>query len=215
MPDPIRYEILPLDQVLVYKSNTIQQDCIDKFGEEFAPIMFLWIQNNDPSGFDNNRELIRSIFKGNLDSKETRFFYRLEKILRLYTVWLHDQQWRDPLPTVPFGVGRYHSGVDRMSVMKSLNVTEYNCLIIEKNYITEENLPEIRSYWKGHADNLHIVDDRVLANRDNFDTILEFRKTNQWLKSGLPITTFCSPNIRNKMISNLRSKGKAPKSPST
>jgi hypothetical protein len=212
MPDPIRYEILPLDQVHVYKSNTLEQDCIDKFGHDFGPIIFLWVNFNDTSGFDNNKELIRTAFKQfPFNSTKTRFFFRLEKILRLYAAWLKDQTWRDPLPTVPFGVGRYYAGIDRVSVMKSLDVREYNCLVIEKHFVIDENLPIINSYWKDHGGNLWIVNG-VLDNRDNFETILEFKKTKQWLKSSLPIKLFCSPNLRTKTVTTIQSKGKAPKS---
>lgn len=204
----IRYQTLPLAQVHVFLEVEFSENCLESYGPELSTVIFNWMEHHDPGIFDRCRPEIDNNFKNQNSAEQFLFFYRLDKIIRLYQYWHARNSWRDPIVAIPSNPTHYfaHPGKDRLLVMKSLNVAHYRFLVIDREYIKEENLETIKTHWGAYSNNLSIstpvsqTERRSILNKDNTELILKYQQVKLWLKSKLPFMDFIKLQPRDLLI---------------
>jgi hypothetical protein len=208
-----RYVSIPLNRIVVQHQEDFNNYWLPRYGECLGKILYNYTFSPSLSVFDQNKDQIKDGFLEYDKSKfkqRNLFFYRLEKIIRLTEWWLKNQKWRDPVVVVflkslrpietnleienSLDLYGLRIGNDRMMIMQSLGVTEYTFLEFDKEYIKDNNLDQIRSFWGDYSSNVRI-DSRSdgyvgIQNKDNADIILKFEKTIAWLKSDKTILEF-------------------------
>jgi hypothetical protein len=217
MPGFIGYQTIDLAFIRIAgigKTKT-QESHTHIYGDVLGKIMYDWLCYNDIQIFEDNKSIIKENYYNNFASEHViNFIQRLEKIMVLYRTWLIFGQWSDPLPAIRYDETYFGSTRDRTGVMKGLKVKEYEFLVIDKEALTGDRLLEITAYYNIVGTNLSIVNGS-LENNNRYSYMSKKNNTfKKWLDSSIPITMFLQPNLREQMVYNLRSKGKAPKSPS-
>jgi hypothetical protein len=211
MPGSIRYETLPLAYVHVLIESDFYDNCIKDYGPELGIIIFNWMCHSSLDTFDNFRSEIKQYFLNRNSPQHFLFFYRLDKIIRLYQYWNQYNRWRDPVVAIPNTPTHYfaHPGKDRLLVMKSLDITHYRFLVIERDYISEENLDKIRTHWGAYDQNLSIdikyfnKEHKTILNKDSVDLILQFVMIKKWLASKLSLKDFIKSNPRDNALKQI------------
>jgi len=214
MPNDIRYENLPLGWVHVLIESNFYDNCLQDYGSDLATVIFNWTCHNDANTFDQHRDIIKENFLNRRNKQQFRFFYRLEKIIRLYQYWHKNQRWRDPVVAIPNNETHYyaHPGKDRLLVMKSQQITHYRFLVVDRSYITEDNLERLKPHWGGYAQNLSIdtkifdKEHKTLLNKDNIDVILEYSMIKAWLASKMDLKSFVKADSRQMAVRKILDK---------
>ena len=207
----IRYQTLPLTQVHVFLEFEFSENCLKSYGPELSTIIFNWMEHHDPGIFDRCRSEIVNNFQHRNSAEQFLFFYRLDKIIRLYQYWHTRNSWRDPIVAISNNPTHYfaHPGKDRLLVMKSLNVAHYRFLVIDREYIKEENLEAIKTHWGTYSNNLSIStlvfqeEHRSILNKDNVELILKYQQVKLWLKSKLPFMDFIKLQPRDQLVKQM------------
>lgn len=191
---------LPLDQILVYRQDNFLEYCNSEFGDSLGKILYEYTNEPSIDIFNQNKSILLDGYVEYNNNKLTQrnlFFYRFEKIIRLLEYWLEHRKWRDPVVVIqPAPMFYYaHPGKDRVLIMKSLGVKEYNFFEFDKDQLTEDNLQEIKKLWGNFSSNVtleyaHIINQNIILNKDNVDEILKFQKTKQWLRSDKSLEVF-------------------------
>lgn len=211
MSGSIRYATLPLAYVHVLIEPDFYDNCINDYGPTLGPAIFNWMCHIDIDVFDNLKPAIKENFLTRNNKQQFLFFYRLDKIIRLFQYWNRYQRWRDPVVAIPNNQTHYfaHPGKDRLLVMKSLNVTHYRFLVIEREYIIEDNLDKIKTHWGAYGQNLSIdtkyfdKEHKTILNKDDVDTILKYQKVKQWLASNMPLKEFLKSSPRDVVFKKM------------
>jgi hypothetical protein len=200
----VRSITVPLDQIVIFKPTDFDNWWVPKFGPTLAKILYEYTSNPSLDILDQNKDVIKDGF---LEYDKSRFnqrghfFYRLEKIIRLLEWWLEHKKWRDPIVLIfltTYDGKNYYScnpGNDRVLLMKAIGETEYSFLEFDQTFIKNENFKEIQSYWGDYSSNLSLthskkMDYLCIQNKDNFDTILKYEKSVEWLKSDKTLLEF-------------------------
>ena len=212
---------IPLDDIVVYEKGVSGSELIKDYGTEFGQIMFDYNQTSDPIVFDKNKDLIKKVYENyqNLSGEEQRYasrlLYKIRKIIFLTDEFKRRKQWKNPIvcrsrgsnPALSIGFDRYH-------VMKSLNVKQYEVLVLSNIEFSLDFVPKLKTFFEPDTVFRHWYDKD--KKRYKFEVIHKIQESPQfnietWLNTpyieNCPSAIIAQPNrvsLRDAAISRLK-----------
>jgi hypothetical protein len=175
-------------------------DLSRKVGKSFGESIFRYYRNFDPTVFDK-KETKKKFY----DTSKWYYYYKLEKILKLSQIWHYDKKWGgaiiiEPSSRDPRGKQKYvvHSGSDRVSVMKSYAVENYEFLLLNnRSSVVEDDLEEIKKFYNNDFRNtIYIFSNpkdglpMIQSSNDSWLKEQSYPMVKRWIESKLDFWEF-------------------------